>query len=364
MNAPGQVLASRWVGGLAALVLAGALAGGCGGGSPQPQTAAAAAPEAQLGAADGGATPSAAGEPTGSPELGAGIRAFDAGNYSDARKSFEAATKKTPGDADAFYNLGQACEKLADRSAAEAAYKSALSLRPAFENAAVALSSLELNAGRMDDALAVLRACLAKQPGSAGLHENLGVAMAMRNDQNDAIAEFEQAIKLAPSEPMYHFTLAHWLNTWHVRGAAPHLDAALASSKEDVGFILAIGFEYRMASQFDACVKTLDRAAQLKDGGEVRTQRALCKLGQKDDKGALDDLQAAVTKEPSYAQGHYYLAGRLAHGKRYKEAAAEYTKYLELEPNGSLAKQASEKLKMAQDAAAHAKGASPAPIKK
>jgi tetratricopeptide (TPR) repeat protein len=287
----------------------------------------------------------------------AGIKAFDAGNYAEARKSFEAATKKNPNDAQAFYNLGMACEKLGDKTAAEAAYKSALSVRPDFDTAAAALSSLQLDAGRVDDALAVARAGLAKHPGSAALHENMGVAMAMRGDRDNATAELEQAIKVAPSEPMYHLTFAHWLNAWHVRGATPHLDAALGLAKDDIGVVAAIGFEYRMAGEFDSCIKTYDRAAQIKDGGEVRTQRALCKLGLKDDKGALDDLQAAVNKEPNYAQGHYYFAGRLAALKRFKEAAAEYAKYLELEPNGSLAKPASEKLKHAQDAAAHDKGA-------
>jgi tetratricopeptide (TPR) repeat protein len=340
--------------GRALLVAVLALASGaaCAGSNPQPQTAASGQPSPDLAATPGPASPAPA--PTdspASPEVAAGIRAFDAGNYAEARKSFESATKKNPGDAQGFYSLGLACEKLGDKAAAEAAYKTALSVRPNFDTAAVALSSLELDGGRVDDALAVLRACLAKQPGSAPLHENLGVAMAMRSDQNNAIAEFEQAIKIAPSEPMYHLTLAHWLNTWHVRGAVPHLDSALGAAKEDVGVIAAIGFEYRMAGQFDSCIKTFDRAAQLKDGGEVRTQRALCKLGLKDEKGALADLQAAVTKEPNYAQGHYYLAGRLAVMKKYKDAAAEYAKYLELEPNGSLAKQASAKLKMAQDAA-------------
>jgi tetratricopeptide (TPR) repeat protein len=346
--------------GQAVLLTVLALASGvaCGGSNPPPQAPTAASqPSADLSAPMGTAPPAtASGDSQGSPEGAAGTRAFEAGNYADARKSFEIVTKKNPADAQAFYNLGMACEKLGDKAAAEAAYKSALSIRPNFDTAAAALSSLELDAGRVDDALAVLRACLAKQPGSAMLHENMGEAMARRSDQADAIAEFEQAIKIAPSEPMYHVTLAHWLNTWHVRGAIPHLDAALGVVKDDVGVIASIGFEYRMAGQFDSCIKTFDRAAQLKDGGEVRTQRALCKAGLKDEKGALADLQAAVAKEPNYAQGHYYLAGRLAHIKKFKDAAAEYTKYLELEPNGSLAKAATEKLKMAQDMAAHDKG--------
>jgi tetratricopeptide (TPR) repeat protein len=211
-----------------------------------------------------------------------------------------------------------------------------------------------VDAGRIDDALAVAKAGLAKRPGSASLHENLGVALATRGapgDQEPATQELEAAIKAQPSEPMFHLTFAHWLNVWHVRGAAPHLDAARDMVKDDYAMLVSIGFEYRMAGEFDSCIKLFDRVIAKKDGGEVRTDRALCKLGTKDEKGTFDDLQAAVAKDPSYAPAHYYLGGRLASAKRYKEAAAEYAKYLELAPTGSLAKQATERLQMAQDAA-------------
>ncbi len=150
---------------------------------------------------------------------------------------------------------------------------------------------------------------------------------------------------------MFHLTFAHWLNAWHVRGAAQHLDAALDIAKDDYGLIASIGHEYRMAGVFDSCVKTFDRAVAMKDGGEVRTERALCRLGLKDEKGTLADLEAAVDKEPTYGPAHYYLAGRLAMGRRFKDAAVEYGKYLKLEPNGSLAKPAAERLKAAEDAA-------------
>ncbi len=136
---------------------------------------------------------------------------------------------------------------------------------------------------------------------------------------------------------MFHLTFAHWLNVWKVRGAAPHLDAARDLVKDDYGMTVSIGYEYRLAGEFDSCVKTFDHAVALKDGGEVRTGRALCRLGLKDEKGALADLQAAVAKEPGYAPAHYYLGGRLAMSKRFKDAAGEYAKYLELAPNGSLA---------------------------
>src|SRR5205823_9573581 len=96
-------------------------------------------------------------------------------------------------------------------------------------------------------------------------------------------------------------------------GAAMHLDAARELVKDDdLAMLASIGHEYRMAGEFPSCLKIFDRAVGIKDGGEVRTERALCKLGMKDEKGMLGDLKAAVEKDPIYAPAHYYLGGRLA----------------------------------------------------
>jgi Flp pilus assembly protein TadD len=321
----------------------------CGGSSPTPQTPAEASPAAALSSEPPASSPPQTSPPP-SPDLLAGIKAFDAGNYADARKSFEAATHKSPSDYDASYNLGMACEKVGDPSCAEAAYKSALAAKPDLETAAAELCALYVDAGRFDDAIAVGRAGLAKHPSSGPLHENVGVGLASRGDQDGAVRELRAAVDGQPAQPMYRLTLAHWLNAWHSPGAVAELDQARDLAKDDYGMIASIGFEYRLAGDFAACEKMFDRAIHMKDGGEVRTQRALCKLGEKDEKATLEDLRAAVAAEPTYAPAHYYLGGRLAIAKKFKEAAAEYTKYLELAPNGSLAKAARERLKAAEGA--------------
>jgi Tfp pilus assembly protein PilF len=296
--------------------------------------------------------------PASSPEVTAGLKAFDAGNYADARASFEAAVKKNPSDYGAFVDLGQTCEKLSDVPGAEAAYKGALAAQPDLEPAAAELSTLYSGDGKVDDAMAIARSALKAHPGSGPLHAALAIALATHGDQDPAIQEFDSALKATPTDPMLQYTFASYLNQWHVRGAVPHLDVALGSVKaDDYAMIVSIGHEYRMAGEFGGCTKALDRAIGMKDGGEARTERALCKMGNKDDAGAMTDLQGAISAEAGYAPAHYYLAGRLASAKRYKEAAAEYQKYLDLAPNGSLAKPAADRLKMAQDAAVKDKGA-------
>jgi tetratricopeptide (TPR) repeat protein len=294
-------------------------------------------------------------QPVHAPEFTAGLAAFDQGDYAGARAKFEAASKSNPNDYEALWNLGQTCEKLGDVPAAAAAYKAEIAVKPDADRAAAELASLFVGQGKTDEALAIATATLAKSPGSAVLHAAMGLALATRGEQDGAIKQFEQAIQIAPGDPMLHYTFAVWLNKWHVRGAAPHLDAALPAIKNDFPMVVSIGHEYRMAGDFDSCVKTFDTAIKTRDGGEVRTERALCKLGLKDEAGALADLKSAVATEAGYPQAHFFLAGRLASTKHFREAATEYAAYVQLAPNGSLADQANERLKAAQDAADHDK---------
>ena len=134
--------------------LAMAMVGGCG--SPPVAQTAASTSDPPLSAGPAGAAPAPPGpEPPSSPELAAGIKAFDAGSYQEARTSFEAASKKTPNNYEVLKNLGMACEKLGDKPAAENAYKAALVAKPDLEGAAVDLSALYVDEGRYDAALAV-----------------------------------------------------------------------------------------------------------------------------------------------------------------------------------------------------------------
>jgi tetratricopeptide (TPR) repeat protein len=308
-------------------------------------------------AAPGGAlSPTTAAPPVvHAPEFAAGVSAFDQGDYASARTDFETASKANANDDEALWRLGQTCEKLGDAPAAASAYRAELAITPGAELASAALANLYVAQGNTDAALATATAGLANHPGSALLHGAMGAALATHGDQDPAMQQFQQAIQLAPLDPKLHFAFAVWLNRWHVRGAAPHLDIALPLVQSDYPMVVSIGHEYRLAGDFDSCVHTFDGAIKTRDGGEVRTERALCKLGLKDEPGALADLKSAVQTEPSYPQGHFFLAGRLAGTKHFKDAATEYAAYLQLAPNGSLSEQASERLKAAQDAAASEK---------
>jgi Tfp pilus assembly protein PilF len=206
--------------------------------------------------------------------------------------------------------------------------------------------------------LLVLTACAggASPPASplpqAGQTASTPDELAERGDRDAAIARFEEALRREPANAKLHVQFATWLNKWHIRGAAAHLDAARGLAQGDYSMNVTIGHEYRLAGEFASCVATFDPLVAQRDGGEVRTERALCKVGLHDASGAEADLRAALAVEPTFPPAHYFLAGRLAVARRFTEATAEYQAYLSLAPDGSLADEATERLRMAEQAAA------------
>jgi Tfp pilus assembly protein PilF len=341
------------------LVLAAILLG-CGGAQSQPpQTSSAVTTPPKLppsmsggGAASSGATDMPSGprqsEPSG--ELEKGLAALERGDMVAAKQSYQDMVKKNPKDGDAYHFLGLISEKEGKKETAEKAYRKALELKPELEASSVNLSALLIESERYDDGLAVSRAGLSKHADNASLHMNAAIALAGKGDQPGSAKEFDEAARLAPSDAMTAITYGHWLGVWKQSDAAlAKLRSARPLAKEDVGLLASVGHEMRGIGAFADCVPTFDKAIGIRDAAELRTERALCKLGAKDNAGALADLQAAVAKEPSYAPAHFYLAGRMAQGGDLKGAIVEYEAYLKIAPTGPMAKTAQERVKFAKE---------------
>jgi Tfp pilus assembly protein PilF len=278
-----------------------------------------------------------------------GKAAIEQGNEPGAKSAFEAALTKDPNDADAHAYLGAVLEK-ADKASAEKHYRAALTAVPGHEAGALNLSALLLDAGKADEAAEVSKAAFTKHPESAALAENLGVALATKGDEAGATQALETAQKLAPKDPLAALTLGQWLGKWKKNDAAKaELLKAEKLANGDVGVLASVGFELKNVGAFADCVRVLDGTIAKKDAGELRTYRALCKLGAQDKAGALADLEAAVAKDPKYGPAHFYLGGRYAEAGRWKDVVTAYESYLKLDPDGPLKKMAEDRIKLAKE---------------
>jgi tetratricopeptide (TPR) repeat protein len=284
---------------------------------------------------------------SGNADYDEGVKALAGGDVDGAKAAYKRIHDRDPKDGTGPVLLGLLDEKQGDKDGAEKAYKEAIRLRPDLEAAYVDLSALLIDEQRAADALAVARAGLAKAPSSVGLHANVATVLASQGDQAGASSEFDQATRGAPDDAMLLTTYAHWLGTWKQNDAAIAKLRAARPLAKDPGVLAAIGEEMKALGDFADCIPTFDQAIAAQDAPELRTYRAVCKLGAKDAGGAKADLQAAIAG--SYAPAHFYLARVLADGGDWKGAAAEYETFLKLEPNVPASKAAREKLKQAKE---------------
>ncbi|MBX3231615.1 MAG: tetratricopeptide repeat protein [Labilithrix sp.] len=330
-----------------------ALTAACGGESKPPET-----PPASTGAAQD--PPSSAPAPTGAlsgptappsgDDVKKGIAALKAGDMPGAKAAFDAAIQKDPKKADAYHYRGVVNDQTGARAEAEKDYKKALELDPALEESAVNLAALQIDAGKFDDAIALMKRAVAKNARSAAIRVNLAMALSGKGeDPAAANKEFEEAIKLDPNNAITIVTYAAHLGRNNKKAeAATQLQKAAGIAASDPGVLASVALEYKNLKDYKQCVLVLDKAIGVKDVAELRIYRGTCKLGSKDLPAATADFKEAVAKEPNNAVAHYSLGNALADAGKLADAIAEWETYLKLSPDGPMAAAAKKKIELAQ----------------
>ncbi|MBM3892514.1 MAG: tetratricopeptide repeat protein, partial [Verrucomicrobia bacterium] len=126
-------------------------------------------------------------------------------DWRDNRSLWTDASRKTPGEPKAHFNLGVAHGNLGEFGKAEREFRRAVKLRPAYATAWHSLGMLCRMAGRLDEAEAHLKEALRLNPSSAEAHNSLGIVLSELGRPERAVAEFQAALKLKPT----------YLEVWH-----------------------------------------------------------------------------------------------------------------------------------------------------
>ncbi len=315
---------------------------------------------------------------------GLGRVAFERGRFEEAIRYFEHALELQPEATQIHYQLGLAYRELGDRERAlehlklnrhqdvrvddplvNNLYQIVRSAKLHFNSA---IDLLEMN--QTEAAIEQLRIAIEQQPDQFTYHHNLAAALGLIGQEEEAIVAYRRTLELNPEYPNAHFNLAMMLaERGQLEEAAQHLELAHRFDPEDLvahtewaTALSQLGESERAAAELG---KVLDRdptygkallnlatvqaqsgrsaaaeatLAQLLEGDADDSERASgnFRLGRiyeerRDPARAVAAYRTALEFDGDSLEAHRALAGVLARGQRFLEAAEHFGRVVELE---------------------------------
>ena len=146
-------------------------------------------------------------------EFSQGISAMREGKFDEAKARFALVVKQQPQFAEAHFNLGLANEELGDYDAAIASFQKALALKPHLHGANLFLGIAEFRLNHLDKARAAVAKETTSFPKDAAAWMWLGVVCLAQDRPEDAADALDKAARLKPDDQniLYHRGRAHLL---------------------------------------------------------------------------------------------------------------------------------------------------------
>ena len=194
--------------------------------------------------------------------------------------------------------------------------------------------------GRIQDSVTSYREALRLQPNYPETHYNLGVSLAQLGALPEAIGHYEAALRLQPDYPAAHNNFANTLvRADRVPEALRHyetavrLDPAFAEAHGNLGNALL------QSGEAEASVECFTRALALKPASSeshYNLGNAYATLNRMP--AALDEYRAALRLQPDYADAHVNAGNALLQLGRAAEAVAAYERAVALRPDLAVAR--------------------------
>jgi tetratricopeptide (TPR) repeat protein len=215
--------------------------------------------------------------------------------------------------------------------------------RPNNERALVSLGNAWLEMpGHLNDAIAQYEAALRLKPDLAEAHNNLGYALEKIPGQlNDAVAQYKEALRLKPDYAEAHNNLGNTLNAeGRTREAVAEYEAALRLKPDYGEAHNNLGYDLeKIPGRLNDAIVQYEAALRLNPDDAVahyNLGNALNAEGRT--REASTHYEAALRLKPDYAEAHTNLGYDLAQMPgRLNDAVAQYEEALRLKPDDAAA---------------------------
>jgi tetratricopeptide (TPR) repeat protein len=197
------------------------------------------------------------------------------------------------------------------------------------------LGNTLLRMGQVDEAIADFQNAIKFQHGFASAHYNLGNALLQKGESDEAIASFQKALEIDPTKVEAENNLGIALaGKGLLAEAITHYQRALKINPDKADTYNNLGAAYLQKGQVNDAIAQFQTAVKLKPDyaqAHYNLGNALFQEGQTDQ--ALAEYQMSVDLEPDFARGHHDFGIALFKEGRVDEAIVQFQKAVNLQPD-------------------------------
>jgi tetratricopeptide (TPR) repeat protein len=208
-----------------------------------------------------------------------------------------------------------------------------MTLDPRSTEAAIGLTNLYMKSGRLGDAEPLLRRLAAERPDDAGIHLQLGRVLEAQSKKDDAIAELQTALKLAPSDVDAQREIADLYTSAGKNDLAETAYRALvASQPKNPELHRGLGKALLLQKKFPEAQEEFLSAVRLKrDWPDVYIDLAFAASENKNYELAIRALNGRTMLNAEMPAICFFLrASAYDHLRDYKQAAVDYHHFLDV----------------------------------
>jgi tetratricopeptide (TPR) repeat protein len=292
-----------------------------------------------------------------------GAESMAAGNFSAAVAAYKTVTRSEPAFAEGYLDLGLAQFQEGDLEEAKAALEKAQQLKPTLRGANLFLGIIAYRKNRFKEADHLLDRETHLDPRSAKAYMWLGVCRLAENDAQGAIAPLDKAYALDPrdADVLYHRGRAYFLvaNTSYeamfkldhdsVRvhqvlgeayaqadrneNALDEFEVAVKLAPKQPGLHEELGDQYWIAGKTDkASAAYREELAVDSDAATAMYKLGSLLVMNQDAKDGVQLLRQALMSDPSLSDAHYYLGEGLMNLGQDEDAGHEFDAAIAADP--------------------------------
>jgi tetratricopeptide (TPR) repeat protein len=249
----------------------------------------------------------------------------------EAMAAFRKAADLQPKEAEPHVAAGHIMELQKHYSEAEEEYKKALALDPA-SDALTGLANAYMQEHSFPEAEEYLRKLVQLHPEEAAAHIQLGRVLAAQGKNDDAIAELQSGLKIAPGDISAQRDLAE---TYVTAGKMAEAESAyrvlMVAHPQDTELHRALGQALLHEKKFPQAQQEFLTTVKLKpDFGEAYGDLAFAASENKDYVLTLKALDVRVKSLPETPLTYFLRASALDHLRDLKKAAVNYHLFLKV----------------------------------